>query len=159
RPEQTLAEERDAAGGVGLHVLLVEDRLLAERGAPAAVRLGPAEADPARLTELALPLHAHVPVLLVGGAAAPADPGELADQVLGQPGLHLVAEGRFLGRIAKVHPYAPSSGRDGARLLPDRAVKKNERPRASPPGPPGGRGARRRVRRCRGRPGGTPSRR
>src|SRR5205814_5587831 len=100
----------DPAGGAGLRVLLGENRLLPECGAPPAVLLRPAEADPARLAELALPLHAQVPVLLVGRAPGATDPGELADQVLGQPGTHLVPKGRFLGRIAKVHLRSPSSG-------------------------------------------------
>src|SRR5206468_456056 len=76
RPEEALAEERDPAGGVGLDVLLVEDRLLAGADAPPAVLLGPGQPDPSRRAELALPLHADVPELLVGGAPASADPGE-----------------------------------------------------------------------------------
>src|SRR5205823_301753 len=123
RPEQALPEERDPTGGVGLDVLLVEGGLLPEGGAPPAVLPGPGEADPAGRTELALPLHADVPELLVGRAPAAADAGELADQVLGQPRPHLVAEGHLLRRVAKVHLDAPSFARTASRLLPDRAVK------------------------------------
>src|SRR5581483_8310484 len=107
-----------------------------------------------RRPEHALPLHAEVPELLVGGAPAAADPGELTDEVLGEPRPHLVAEGRFIGRVAKVHLSAPSSGGRGrGYYLTDRSREISRR------GRPGGRGARRRARRCRGRPGGTPSRR
>ena len=51
-----------------------------------------------------LPLEADLePERLVARAAASAQGGELADHVVGQPGLDLVAEGLVLGSVSKVH--------------------------------------------------------
>ena len=103
RGEQALAEEADPGRRTRLGVLLVEDHLLDDAGVAAAVLLGPGQADPAVLAEQALPLDADVVAGLVGRTTAGAELGELADQVLGQPGTHLVAECCLGGSVAKVH--------------------------------------------------------
>src|SRR5262249_49761510 len=95
-------------------VLLAEDHLLHEaRVAPAVLR-GPRHADPAVLPEQPLPLEPHVPAVLVSRAAAPSERRELADEVVGEPGPHLVAERRFVRRIPEIH--------GNRRSLTDRSV-------------------------------------
>ena len=98
RPEQPLAEEADTGGGVGPRVLLVEDPLFDDGGAPAAVLLGPAEPDPAGVAELLLPGEPHVPAPLVGRPSAAAEGGVLASEVLAEPGTDLRAKA-FLGLV------------------------------------------------------------
>ncbi len=63
-------------------------------GAPApAVLAGPGQAEPAGRRELLVPPDADVPRLGVVRAAQAAVLGELADEVLVEPGAHLAAEG------------------------------------------------------------------
>jgi hypothetical protein len=50
-----------------------------------------------------LPLDADVPTGLVGLAAHGAERGELADEVVGEPLAHFLAEGGLLGAVAEVH--------------------------------------------------------
>ena len=68
--------------------------------AAAAVLLGPRHPDPAVGAEHPLPLDPDVPARLVGRAPRGAERGELAGQVLGQPGLHLGAEGRLIRGVS-----------------------------------------------------------
>src|ERR1043165_8594204 len=81
--------------------------------ANAAVPRGPRQPDPAAAPEQPLPREARVPTRLVGGAAPSAERRELAGEVLGQPGLHLRAEGRLLGRVAEVHAACDGTGPHG----------------------------------------------
>src|SRR6202008_614846 len=53
------------------HHLLVEDRLLDERGAATSVLLGPRHAGPAGVVQLALPGEAELECGLVAGGLAP----------------------------------------------------------------------------------------
>src|SRR5438477_321990 len=57
----------------------------------------------ARVAELLLPLEADVPPRLVGRATAAAEGGVLADEVLIQPGAHLIAEDLVFGAPAEIH--------------------------------------------------------
>ena len=117
RGEEPFAEEADAGRRVRSRVLLAEDDLLGEVGAPPPVFVGPGQTEPAVLAEQLLPLDAQVPAGLVGGTASPADLGELAREVLAEPGADLVAERGLVGRISKVHGgqrrYSPAA--QGAR--------------------------------------------
>src|SRR5262249_49628150 len=101
--EQPLTEERDARRRVGAGIFLIEDDLLAEIGAAAAVLDGPREADPAIGAEDVLPLEPDVPAGLVGGATAGSARGELPGEVLAQPGAHLLPEGGLGRGVGKVH--------------------------------------------------------
>src|SRR5205823_2719677 len=105
------------------------DQLLGDGGAAAAVLGGPAQADPARLAQLPLPLEPDVPPRLVGRSPAAAEGGVLAQQVLAQPGANLVAKGFVGGAEAEVHP---------APVLLDRAVKTHVAPAWPSPQPQGG---------------------
>src|SRR5205807_9330399 len=108
------------------HVLLVEDHLLLDGGAPSAVLLGPAHARPPAGAERALPRQPDVEALvLVARAAARAQRGELAREVLGQPRPHLVAEGLVLGREAQVHgPLAGARNDHVLGFSPDAAASR-----------------------------------
>src|SRR5262249_37820899 len=103
RCEQAFTEERDAVRRVRPRVLLVEDDLLGDvRGAPA-VLLRPGQADPTVAAEQLLPLDADVPPRLVARTVPRPERGELAAQVLPQPGAHLRPESRFRGRVDEIH--------------------------------------------------------
>src|SRR6266540_1769838 len=129
RREQPLTEEADAGRRVRLGVLLVEDDLLGEaRGTPA-VLLRPPETDPAVAAEHALPLDAHVPVALVGRSAAAPDLREVAHEVVGEPGAHLVAERGLRGRVrrSEEHTSELQSHHDlVCRLLLEKKKKKKK---------------------------------
>ena len=93
RPEQALADDADASRAAGARVLLVEDDLLDERHAAAAVLGGPTEPDPGVAPELLLPLPALVEQLvLVAGTAAPAHLREAAVETVDEPRARLGAE-------------------------------------------------------------------
>ena len=99
RAEQFLAHDRDPGGRVGPRVLLVEDDLLDQARAAAAVLGGPAEAGPARGGQVLVPGEPLVvPLVLAARAARAAQPGELAGQVGLQPFAHAGAEVLVLRR-------------------------------------------------------------
>ena len=86
RPEQPLADDPDPSRTARARVLLVEDHLLEQRRAAAAVLRGPAEADPTVAAELLLPREALVEQLvLVAGPAAPAYDREPTVETIGEP--------------------------------------------------------------------------
>ena len=98
RAEQALADDADAARPAGARVLLVEDHLLDERRAAAAVLGRPAEADPAVAAELLLPLPPLVEQLvLVARTAAAAHRRERSVEPIGEPRARVGAEA-FLRR-------------------------------------------------------------
>ena len=104
RAEQLLAEMVHARRSVGPRVLLVEDHLLEQRQAAAAVLLGPADAGPAVLREVAVPLDPLVVgLVLPARTALPAQLGEVAAEVLLQPGTDLGAERLVLLAVGQVH--------------------------------------------------------
>ncbi len=104
RAEQSLADVTEAAGSAGARVLLVEDHLLHQRRAAAAVLARPADAGPAARRELLLPGAPLVDQrVLVAGTAAAAHARELAGERVGQPGRDLAAERFVFGREPEVH--------------------------------------------------------
>ena len=103
RGEEALAEERDPSRRVGPCVLLVEDDLLGDAGAAAPVLERPRDAHPAVAPEQPLPLDAHVPARLVGGAAARPQRGEVAGEMVAEPPAHFGAERGLGGAVTKVH--------------------------------------------------------
>ena len=120
--DQGVAEEVGAHRGVAAGELLVQDDLLDERQALAAVLLGPGGADPAPLVELADPVDVERLALVPGhGVPGLAPP---RGQVLVEPAADLQAEGLCLGRIGQVHgpkvpPSAgPGQGRPGEPVQP-----------------------------------------
>ena len=107
RAEQLLAEVVDPRRRVRTGVLLVEDHLLHE-GQPAAAVLGrPADAGPAVLRQVPVPLEALVVRLQVlARPTQPLEVGEPACEVVLEPGSHLGPEGPVLGGIGQVHVRA-----------------------------------------------------
>ena len=102
--EQPLAQDRDPARRGRPGVLLVEDDLLGDGGAPAAVLDRPAQAGPARFGQHLLPAQTHVEAVgLVARAAPPPELGELADQVLVQETPYFLAERHVLGAVSQIH--------------------------------------------------------
>src|SRR5438067_1069434 len=98
------AHHAHACGSRGAHVLLVEDHLLRQRGAPPAVLLGPAQTGPSRASEHTLPLAPQLDALVLVARSAPAlDRGEVSDVVLGQPIADLTPKGLVLVAEAEVH--------------------------------------------------------
>ncbi len=85
---------------LGARLLLEVDRLEAGGQPAAAVLGGPRDPDPAAVVERAAPLADLGPV---EASAAAAMAAELLREVLVEPGPHLLAEGRLLGRVAEVH--------------------------------------------------------
>ena len=86
RPDQHDAEDVQHHRGVHPRHLLAEDELLSDAGVAAAVLLGPAQADPIGLIQLAMPLQAPLPIalalvqhaeLVVDRTAAAADLGQI----------------------------------------------------------------------------------
>ena len=118
RAEQALADDADPARPARARVLLVEDHLLDERRAAAAVLGGPAEADPAVAAELLLPLPALVEALvLVARPAAAAHRRERSVEPVGEPRARIGAEAflrggevqvQAAGRYQRRRSYAPS---------------------------------------------------
>ena len=103
RTEQALADDADAARSAGARVLLEEDHLLEQRGAPAAVLGRPAEADPVVAAELLLPLPPLVEELvLVARSAASAHLGERTVEPVGEPRARVGAETILFGGETKV---------------------------------------------------------
>src|SRR4030095_4302629 len=104
RAEQRLAHVVQPAGRAGTRVLLVEDHLLGERRAPAAVLARPADAGPRARRELLLP---GAPLLDEGGvvarAAATAQHRERAGERRLEPCGRLAAEGLVLRAEADFH--------------------------------------------------------
>jgi hypothetical protein len=99
-----LAHVVDAGGRLGAGVLLGPDHLAVEAGAAAAMLGRQVEADPAALSQLALPGQAHLEALvLTAGAAGAAQFGELTAQVLTEPLADLLAERFVGGGRAQVH--------------------------------------------------------
>ena len=104
RTEQSFADDADPARTAGARVLLVEDHLLHEGGAPTAVFGGPAEADPVRPAQLLFPLPALIEQLvLVAGAAAAAHHRVGAFEAFRQPGARVGPEPLLDGCEAQVH--------------------------------------------------------
>ena len=103
RAEQALADDADASGAAGARVLLVEDHLLDERRAAAAVLGGPPEPDPTVAAEFLLPLPALVEALvLVARTAAAPHRCEGPAEAAGQPRLRVGAEALLFGGEAQV---------------------------------------------------------
>ena len=105
------AEHRDAAaidglGRLGPRHLFVEDDLLHDRDAAAAVLGGPVEADVARLVQRALPLAQPVDFVAVGARGGEGPALEVGRHVLGEPGAGLGPEALLLWREVEVH-YSP----------------------------------------------------
>jgi len=102
--QQRQADVRDASGGPGLHVGLVEDNLFGKRGVPTTQVLGVVEAQPASVGQLALPgqqaFRLHV---LLADASPPAQVRVRAHEVLLQPGPHLVGEGLLGSGPGELH--------------------------------------------------------
>jgi hypothetical protein len=116
-PDQALAHDADAPGPAGTGVLLVEDDLLEQARAPAAVLLRERQAHPAGRAERPLPGEALLEQrVLVAGTAAAAHAGELTGQLLREPAPRLGAERLELGREPEVHAAKPSGGSDGSEL-------------------------------------------
>ena len=93
-----------AGRGVRPRVLLVEDHLLEQRQPAAAVLLGPADAGPAVLREVAVPLDPLVVgLVLPARTALAAQLGEVSAEVLLQPGTDLGAERLVLLAVGQVH--------------------------------------------------------
>ena len=81
----------------GPGVLQLEHHFHGQVGAPSPVLLGPGAPEPPPAGQLLLPGPAHVPRLVVVGAAPAPDGEELAAQVLFEPLDPLVPEGLLLG--------------------------------------------------------------
>ena len=119
RTEQLLAEVVDPRGGVGPCVLLVEDHLLPQREAAAAVLLGPADAGPAVLGEVPVPGQPLLDrLVLLARAAEPLDARELAGQVVLEPRPDLGPEGLVLGGVAQVHVWYSTKQMLGLETAP-----------------------------------------
>src|SRR4029079_19296260 len=83
---------------------LVEDDLLGQRQAPAAVLLRPRDARPPGAAQRALPRQPLAEQRVrVTRPAAPAHDGELPLELLGEPGPGLLAEGLVLGGEPQIH--------------------------------------------------------
>src|SRR5207244_8585308 len=118
RTEERVADHAHARRSPGAHVLLVEDHLLRQRGAPPTVLLGPAQARPARAPEHALPLASYVePLVLVSRPAPAFDRGEPSDVVLGQPIADLTPKGLVLVAEAEVHVLRPAVSIGALKLV------------------------------------------
>jgi hypothetical protein len=103
-PEEALPDDPDPGGGLGAGVLLVEDHLLVERGAPAAVLPRPAHARPPGSAKRALPREPFVErLVLVARTAATAQRRELSGQMIVEPLADLGPKGLVLGGEAQVH--------------------------------------------------------
>ena len=139
-PEQPLAEDADPARGRRLHVLLVEDDLVGDGGAPARRTRPASRGRSSRPRPAPSPTQPHLEAEgLVARAAAAAERGELAHHVVGQPVADLLAEGLVLGSVSQVHGAGVLCG-GGAKS--DANVSKTfSRLPAGRPGPAG-------VRRC-----------
>src|SRR5204862_44618 len=111
--------------GVRLGVLLAEDDLLGEARVAPAVLLGPVEPDPAVAPEQLLPLDTQLPGGLVRRPASAAELGELALEMLGEPGAHLIAERRLRGCVEEIHGYQSPPGElvSTIRTVLDRSVR------------------------------------
>src|SRR5439155_18994912 len=100
----------DAPRPAGSRDLLVKVLLAHERQRAAAPGFGPADAGPAAVGELALPVLAQLGVCLVVAGAAPVlQRREAPAQVLGHPLRHLGAEGLVVGGEGKLHGKNQSS--------------------------------------------------
>src|ERR1017187_1833665 len=109
RPAHDQPEDVGRRWRLGANHLLVEDRLLHERGAATAVLAWPGDADVARIEEGALPEQAEVDDVL-GSLGLRTGP------VLGQPRTHLVAELQLRRGQAEVHgsgAYLTGAGPEG----------------------------------------------
>ena len=79
-------------------VLLVEDHLLEQRQAAATVLLGPSQAGPPVLGQVAVPRQPALVRLMVTAGPAGATQGRpLPHEMVGQPCAHLGPEGLVLG--------------------------------------------------------------
>ena len=114
RPEQHHAHVGKPAGGARGGVGVEEHDLLGQRASPAADRFGKVEPEPSPRRELPLPgdLDFDRHVVLSGEAPAPV-PGEFADQVLLEPGAHLVGEAGEPGVGPKIHQAGAYNRLDG----------------------------------------------
>jgi hypothetical protein len=84
----------DAGGGAGPAVLLGEDDLLQQGSVPPAMFDRPTEPDPTGPAQLLLPSQTDLePFMFPAWATPVAQCRVVADQVIGQPGGHLLAEG------------------------------------------------------------------
>src|SRR5581483_5602332 len=111
--EQFLAQMVDLVRGVGVGVLLVEDDLLVDRQAAAAVLDGPAEAGPAALGEVPVPGETLLEgLVLTAGTARAAQRGVRAGvgdsaELAIEPSADL---GAHVGRGHLVRPPSPVAG-------------------------------------------------
>src|SRR5690606_13353065 len=101
---QPFADMADPAGTTRAGVFFMEDHLLLDAGAAAAVLLGPADAGPAALGQLLFPdlalLGEH---MFIAGTAAKPDLLEFAGEILFQPIGHFGAELLVLGTECQFH--------------------------------------------------------
>ncbi|MNE02812.1 hypothetical protein D3C80_952950 [compost metagenome] len=110
RADQPLADMAHAPRAAGPGVFLVEDHLLADAQAAAAVFGLPAHTHPATGCQLALPGFAFDgEAVLVARAAAKAQRREFALQVRRQPAGNLLAEGFVRRTEADFHGCSPNS--------------------------------------------------
>src|SRR4051812_44612160 len=104
RSEQLLTEVVDPGGCIGAGVLLVEDHLLEQGEAPAAVLLRPADAGPAGRGEVPVPGDPLVVrLVLASGTALAPQSGEVAGEVVLQPRPDLGAERLVLAAVGEIH--------------------------------------------------------
>src|SRR4051794_18969923 len=93
RPEEVLAHVVHTRRCLRPRVLLGPDDLLRNRRAASSVGSWPPDPDPPGRAELSLPLDAQIEAdVLIAGAAAAAQRGVIADDVIGEPATREVAE-------------------------------------------------------------------
>ncbi len=104
RAQQPFAHDANPPRSAGARILLVEDHLLDERRAPAAVLSRPAEADPVVATKLLLPYPPLVEQLvLVAGAAPASNLREASVEPVGEPRPRVGAKPFLRGREVEIH--------------------------------------------------------
>src|SRR5262249_46022199 len=103
-PQQLLADVAQPSRTAGADVFFVEDHLLREIKAGAAVLFGPGEAGEAGPPEVALPGAAQLEVgVLVSRSASPSQDREVAGKILYDPAADAGAEPLFLVGEPQVH--------------------------------------------------------